>query len=128
MSGAPHAPASLSTAAKISNLVVQLMSTYTGRGPTKAWTSIDQDLITVVLRDTLTRGERSLVADGRSQLVLDMRRAYQSTMRTDIIAGVEQISGRTVIAFLSDNHIDPDIAVESFVLQPAADPGGPAGP
>jgi len=76
-----------------------------------------------VLRDTLTKGERSLVADGRGQLVLDMRRAYQSTMQEEAIAGVEQITGRTVIAFLSDNHIDPDIAIESFVLLPRAAPG-----
>jgi len=76
-----------------------------------------------VLRDTLTKGERSLVADGRAQLVLDMRRAYQSTLQEEAIAGVEQITGRTVIAFLSDNHIDPDIAIESFVLLPRAAPG-----
>jgi uncharacterized protein YbcI len=128
MPGTPETPNGLSVAARISNLVVQLMSTYTGRGPTKAWTSIDQDLISVVLRDTLTKGERSLVADGRAQLVLDMRRAYQSTIRSEAIVGLEQITGRTVIAFLSDNHIDPDIAVESFVLQPRPISGEPAGP
>ena len=128
MPGTLETPNGLSVAARISNLVVQLMSTYTGRGPTKAWTSIDQDLISVVLRDTLTKGERSLVADGRAQLVLDMRRAYQSTIRSEAIVGLEQITGRTVIAFLSDNHIDPDIAVESFVLQPRPISGEPAGP
>jgi uncharacterized protein YbcI len=94
------------------------MSAYTGRGPTRARTSIDEDLISVVLRDTLTKGERSLVADGRSQLILDMRRAYQTTMRREMVAGVEAITGRTVIAFLSDNHIEPDVAIESFVLEP----------
>jgi uncharacterized protein YbcI len=108
----------LSVAANISNHVVQLMSSYTGRGPTKAWTSIDQDLVSVVLRDTLTKGERSLVADGRTQLVLDMRKAYQNTMRGDLVAAVQEATGRKVIAFLSDNHIEPDIAIESFVLEP----------
>ncbi|HEY5188464.1 MAG TPA: Na-translocating system protein MpsC family protein [Solirubrobacteraceae bacterium] len=111
-------PAGLSAAARISNLIVGLMSAYTGRGPTRARTSIDEDLISVVLRDTLTKGERSLVADGRSQLILDMRRAYQATMRREMVAGVEAITGRTVIAFLSDNHIEPDVAIESFVLEP----------
>ena len=124
MSGTDHHPAAraLSPAANISNRVVQLMSTYTGRGPTKAWTSIDQDLVSVVLRDTLTKGERSLVADGRSELVLTMRKAYQSTMRDELVAAVEQQTGRTVIAFLSDNHIDPDIAIESFLLESPAEP------
>ena len=79
---------------------------------------MDTDPIVVVLHDTLTRGERSLVSDGRAHLVRDMRKAYQDTMGKELVAGVEEITGRKVIAFLSDNHIDPDIAVESFVLEP----------
>jgi uncharacterized protein YbcI len=119
MSGStPETPRDKSPAAQISNLVVQVVRSYTGRGPTKAWTSIDGDLVSVVLRDTLTRGERSLVADDRAQFVLDVRKAYQGTMREDLVAGVERVTGRTVIAFLSDNHIDPDIMIESFVLEP----------
>ncbi len=43
-------------------------------------------------------------------------------MRHDLINGIEQILGRTVEAFLSDNHIDPDVAVEVFVLAPADAP------
>lgn len=109
----------ISVAANISNHVVHLMSEFTGRGPTKARTSIDDDLISVVLRETLTKGERTLVADGNSQLVLRTRKAYQDAMRMDLIEGVERLTGRTVIALLSDNHLDPDIAVESFVLSPA---------
>jgi len=76
--------------------------------------------VTVVLRDTLTKGERSLVRDGRESLVLEMRKAFQNTMREDLVAGVEAIIGRQVVAFMSDNHIDPDFAVESFVLEPVS--------
>jgi hypothetical protein len=47
-----------------------------------------------------------------------MRQAYQYTMRTELVDGVEEITLRTVVAFLSANHLDPDIAVESFVLEP----------
>ena len=112
----------LSTAAAISNHVVHTISEYTGRGPTKARTTIDEDLVSVVLRDTLTKGERSLVADGKRQLVLDMRKAFQNTMGQELIDGVERLTGRTVIAFLSDNHLDPDIAIESFVLSPRPHP------
>ena len=62
--------------------------------------------------------------DGRSELVLRMRKAYQATMRQELVDAVEQITGRQVIAFLSDNHIDPDIAVEVFILEPLRpDPG-----
>lgn len=94
------------------------MREYTGRGPTKARTYIDEDLITVVLQDTLTMGERSLVRDGEVDLVLTSRKAFQRTMSCQLIAAVEEHSGRRVLAFLSDNHIEPDIAVESFVLTP----------
>ncbi len=110
-----------SIAAAISSAVVQLMREYTGRGPTKARTYIDEDLITVVLQDTLTMGERSLVRDGEADLVLTSRKAFQRTMSTQMIAAVERLSGRSVFAFLSDNHIDPDIAVETFVLAPIVD-------
>ena len=57
-----------SVAADISNAVVRLLSEYTGRGPTKARTHIHEDLVTVVLRDTLTKGERSLVAAGKTDV------------------------------------------------------------
>lgn len=112
----PGHQAGLSPAAQISNHVVQVLNAYTGRGPTKAWTSIDKDLVSVVMRDTLTKGELSLVANGHRQMVLDMRRAHQHTMREELTTHIEEITGRKVIAFLSDNHVDPDIAIESFVL------------
>ena len=64
-------PSGLATA----NHLVRLLNEYTGRGPTKARTSFSADLVTVVVRDLLTKGERSLVRDGRADLVLDLRRA-----------------------------------------------------
>ena len=114
----PATAPSGSKAAAIANHVVRTISEYTGRGPTKARTHISEDVVAVVLRDTLTKGERSLVADGLDDLVLTMRKAFQATMRHDLVAGVEQILGRRVIAFMSDNHIDPDAAVEVFLLAP----------
>lgn len=103
---------------RVSDHVVRVVRDCTGRGPTRARSSIDGDLVTVLLRDTLTRGERSLVEDGRGQLVLDMRKAFQSTMRAELVRGVEEILGRCVVGFMSDNHLDPDLAVEVFVLAP----------
>lgn len=114
-----EAPVGGSKAAAISNYVVRTMSAYTGRGPTKARTYLNDDLVTVVLQDTLTKGERSLVSDDLDDLVLAMRKAFQGTMRRDLIAGIEEILGREVVAFMSDNHIDPDVAVEVFMLAPA---------
>ena len=66
----------------IANHVGRLISEYTGRGPTKARTSFSADLVTVVVGDLLTKGERSLVRDSRADLVLDLRRAYQARRAT----------------------------------------------
>jgi uncharacterized protein YbcI len=104
--------------AAISEAVVRLMAQNTGRGPTKARTTIDGDLIVVVLQNSLTPGERYLADENRGEQVLDMRRAYQDAMRTDCIAAVENLTSRTVTAFMSANHIDPDLAAEVFILKP----------
>ena len=107
-----------SKAAAISNMTVRLLSQYTGRGPTKSRTFLHDDIVTVVLQDTLTKGESTLVANDKAGLVLRTRATFQEVMGDDLIAGIEDITGRTVIAFLSANHLDPDIAVETFILAP----------
>jgi uncharacterized protein YbcI len=110
----------------ISNLIVRLLSDYTGRGPTRARTHFNENLITIVVQDLLTKGERSLIRDGKQDLVLETRRAYQQTMGADLTAGIEEITGRQVIAFLSANHLEPDLAIESFMLAPQTDGQPPA--
>lgn len=101
----------------ISNAVVRLLRDYTGRGPTQAYTTITESHVIVVLRDTLLKGERILVDDGHVDAVIAMRRRFQQTMRTDLVAAVVEHTGREVVAFLSDHHVDPDIAVEVFILK-----------
>jgi uncharacterized protein YbcI len=111
-------------ATAIASMVVQVLRQYTGRGPTRSRTYLNDELISVVLQGTLTQAERALVADGKSDLVLSNRRAFQNIMRADLIAGIEELTGRTVIAFLSDNSIDPDVKVKSFLLAPQEEPNG----
>jgi hypothetical protein len=77
------------------------------------------ELITVMLIDTMTTGERHLSHEGNGGLVADMRRAYQRAMGPELVAMVELLSGQRVVAFLSANHLNPDIAIESFVMAPA---------
>jgi uncharacterized protein YbcI len=101
----------------ISTAAIQLLHEYTGRGPTKAKTLINDDVVTVLLADTLTKGERKLVDNGHSDRVLQLRHDYQVVMRDVLTAVVERQLDRKVIAFMSQNHIDPDLAVEVFVLQ-----------
>ncbi|MGB9183841.1 MAG: Na-translocating system protein MpsC family protein [Solirubrobacteraceae bacterium] len=107
-----------SLTAAISNAMVGVMHRYTGRGPTRARTTVGDDIIVCVLGSTLTKGEESLVAHGKADVVLQARRAFQDTMEADAVAAVQRLSGRRVIAFMSTNHISPDLGVEIFVLEP----------
>jgi uncharacterized protein YbcI len=108
--------------AAVSNAMVQLLHEYTGRGPTRARTTIAGELVVCVLADTLTKPELRLVEAGEEQSVLYQRSTFQRLMRSDAVTSVEEITGRKVIAFMSNNHIDPDLAVETFVLEPQAAP------
>jgi uncharacterized protein YbcI len=107
-----------SVAADISRRAVQILREFTGRGPTKARTVLSKDTVAIILADTLTKGERSLVGMGEEEHVLRTRRNYQQLMREDLVDLVEELSGRKVHAFFSDNHIEPDYAVEFFLLTP----------
>jgi uncharacterized protein YbcI len=106
-----------SVGADISRTAVQLFHEYTGRGPTQARTTINGDLVIIVLGSTLLKAERSLISAGDGDTVRQMRRRFQDVMRPDLTAAVEQQTGRKVIAFMSDNHMDPDLACEVFILE-----------
>jgi uncharacterized protein YbcI len=108
-------------AAAISTTVVRALARATGRGPTKARTTLGENGVFVVLEDTLTRGEQTLNDAGDAEAVLDLRRRWQRVMEKDLSREIEVLTGRTVVGFMSDNHIDPDLAVEVFVLAPRTD-------
>jgi uncharacterized protein YbcI len=99
--------------AAISALVGGVVSEHTGPR-SKARTYLNGDVITVVLTDTLTKGEERLVRDGMSELVLGTRRAFQETIRQDLVAGIEQITGRPVR--VSASEMSPEMTVEVLVL------------
>ena len=107
-----------SVARAISDGAVQLLREYTGRGPNKARTIFGPEMVTIVLNDTLTKGERMLLENGDEERVMDTRLEFQRLMRDDLVALVEGQVGRKVVAFLSANHASPDLAVETFVLAP----------
>src|SRR4051794_25795934 len=104
--------------AAISRAVVRLVADSTGRGPTRSRTTIDHDLIVVVLQNTLTPGERYLADNDRSAQVLDMRAAYQEAMSSACITAIEDLTARTVAASRRATHIDPAAAAEIFVREP----------
>lgn len=112
----PERPPGNSLNVAISNAVVGFLREYTGRGPTKARTSIRDNVVLVILEQTLTKGEQVLVRKGRAERVLALRHEYQQAMREESSAKVAELTGRKVIAFMSANHFNPDLASEIYVL------------
>jgi uncharacterized protein YbcI len=108
-------------AAAISDAVVKMLAQTTGRGPTKAKTTLGDNAVFVVLQDTLTRGEQNLADAGDTATVLDVRRRWQRIMEAELRGVIEDLTDRKVVGFMSDNHIDPDLAVEVFVLEPLSE-------
>jgi uncharacterized protein YbcI len=103
---------------EINNGAVRVMREYTGRGPTQARTVIDRNSVTILVADTLTPAERRLAEHGRGDHVVRTRHEFQNMMRDDLVKVVEDALDRKVVAFMSANHIDPDMGVEVFVLEP----------
>jgi uncharacterized protein YbcI len=123
--GTDRTPGSLSAA--ISRLVVRLFAEYTGRGPTKARTTIRENVVVCVTQDNMTKAERRLSQEGEGELVVTVRRRFQSTMRDDLVGGIEVLTGRRVVSFLSDHDGETDHAAEVFVLDGPPQFDAPAG-
>jgi uncharacterized protein YbcI len=102
--------------AEIANAIVRLHSEYYGRGPTKARVLADGDLVAVVLEETFTPAEKTLIARGESDGIQDIRRRFQRAMAGQFISIVEQSTGREVRSFLSETDLEADISVEIFLL------------
>ena len=121
-----HTDGSLNVA--ISNAIVALMRQYAGRGPTKARTTIRDNVVLVMLEQTLTKAEQSLIHHGREDTVIEMRRAFQDAMEDESSEKVAELTGRKVVAMMSANHLDPDLAAEIYVLDAPPDRSGQQAP
>ena len=102
----------------ISNGLAQLHMRYYGRGPTEAKTHFADDLVVCVLWNGFTTVERTLLARGEHEAVEEFRRTFQSTMEEQFVEVVEDATGRRVHAYMSQVHVDPDVAIEIFMLSP----------
>jgi uncharacterized protein YbcI len=101
---------------------VQLFRDGHGRGPTRAKTYLNDDLVVSVLRDSgLTPLEQTLVASGGEERVLELREDLQRALEPSARRIVEQCTGRSVLGVLSAVRIDPDVTVETFVMDGAVE-------
>ena len=96
--------------------VVRIQREYMGRGPTRARAFFRQNMVVVLLEDVFTTGERSLVADGDVDAVLELRKRFQRAMQADLTEAVEVLTGGKVVAVMADAHVDPDMAAMFFAL------------
>ena len=102
----------------ISDGMVALLKEYYGRGPTRAKSYYEDDLVVCLLRGGFTRVEQTLLDGGRGSSVIQQRMEFQELMRERFEAVIEQATGRRVIGFMSGNQQDPDIMCEVFILAP----------
>lgn len=104
--------------AAVTREVVRIHTAAIGRGPKKSYSFHSGDTLVTVLLEVLTRAEQNLVAYDEGDAVLATRRLSQRAMAEEMKAAVARLTGRKVLAFMSDNHLDPDMAVQVFILAP----------
>jgi uncharacterized protein YbcI len=107
--------------AAVTEAMVELHRRYYHRRPVSAKTRmLGDDLLACVLGGVYTDVEKTMIELQRAPTVRDTRNAFQNAMQQKFIKEVERLSGRGVVAFVSDSHIGPDIEVELFLLTPPA--------
>ena len=102
--------------AEITNRIVAFMREHYGRGPIKAKTYVLDNLIVCVLSDGFTAIERTMMEGGEPDRVLEMRRDFQRMMKQRYSDMIQELTGRTVLAFLSQAHVEPDLTIEIFLM------------
>jgi uncharacterized protein YbcI len=102
--------------AEITNRIVALMREHYGRGPIKAKTYVLDNLIVCVLSDGFTAVERTMMEGGEPDQVLELRRGFQRVMEERYTKMIEALTGRKVLAFLSQAHVEPDLTIEVFLM------------
>ena len=102
----------------ISDGMVALLKEFYGRGPTRAKSYYQDDLVVCVLRGGFSRVEETLLEGGRGPAVIQQRMEFQEVMRERFTGVIEDATGRQVIGFMSGNQQHPDLMCEVFILGP----------
>jgi uncharacterized protein YbcI len=101
----------------ISTSIVGILREHYGRGPMKAKTYVLDDIIVVVMRGSgFTALEQTIMDSGEPDRVIAMREDFQRVMAEKYRRTIETLTGRHVLAFLSQAHVEPDITMEIFFV------------
>ena len=108
--------------AAISTTIVGILREHYGRGPMKAKTYALDDLIVCVMRGSgFTALEKTMMDSGDPDRVVAMRHDFQRLMAKRYTDAIEDLTGRKVVAFLSQAHVEPDITMEVFFVDEPLD-------
>src|SRR5205085_5321021 len=102
----------------ISNGITRLHRDHYGRGATTVRTIMQRNFVVCFLEDIYTPVERTLIEAGREDEVRRTRNLFQDAMAPKFTEAVEEVTGRKVVAFMSQVTFGPDMAAEVFVLEP----------
>lgn len=107
--------------AAVTDAMVGFHERYHHRKPASAKTQLlGDDLLVCILGGVYTDVEKTMIELQRSTVVQETRSAFQQSMQHKFIDAVERLTGRKVLAFISNSHVGPDIEIELFMLAPAA--------
>lgn len=104
-------------AAAVGTALARMHRDHYGRGATTTRTVYERNYVIAFLEDIYTPVEKTLLENGRRDDVRRTRQLFQDAMGAEFSAAVEEITGRKVVAFMSQVHFDPDMAAEVFVLE-----------
>ena len=127
-SGRPAFPGGGQLLATISTSVVAILREHYGRGPMQAKTYAFDDILVVVMRGSgFTPLEQTIIDSGEPERVVAMRHDFQRMMHKRFTDTIEELTGRHVLAFLSQAHVEPDLTIETFFLEQPLDGFGTDG-
>jgi uncharacterized protein YbcI len=103
----------------VTDAMVALHERYHHRTPVSAKTQmLGDDLLACVLGGVYTDVEQTMIELQHSTIVQETRSCFQTAMQQKFIDKVQRLSGRGVLAFISNSHVGPDIEIELFLLTP----------
>jgi uncharacterized protein YbcI len=107
--------------AAVTRSMVALHERYHHRKPVTAKTQLlGEDLLVCVLGGVYTDVEKTLIELQHSTTVQETRSEFQTAMQHKFVDEIERLTRRSVLAFISNSHVGPDLEIELFMLGPAS--------
>ena len=101
----------------VTGAMVAFHERYHHRPPVSAKSQLlDDELLACVMGGVYTDVEKTLIELQKGAVVKQSRSDFQIAMQDRFIGAVERLSGRPVVAFISNSHVGPDLEIELFFL------------